>query len=62
MDNRRVPLRLTVDEALTLREPGAGAVSAPPPGYAVDVTPYGTRVEGPGGGRLLLARSDAPPD
>nr|WP_255429836.1 bifunctional adenosylcobinamide kinase/adenosylcobinamide-phosphate guanylyltransferase [Streptomonospora sp. PA3] len=47
---------------MTLREPGAGPVSAPPPGYAVQVTPYGTRVEGPGGGRLLLARSDAPAD
>ncbi|GAB3447352.1 hypothetical protein GCM10027570_19640 [Streptomonospora sediminis] len=47
---------------LTLREPGEGAVSAPPAGYAVDITPYGTRVVGPGGGRLLLARPDAPAD
>ncbi|GAA1747891.1 bifunctional adenosylcobinamide kinase/adenosylcobinamide-phosphate guanylyltransferase [Streptomonospora arabica] len=61
-ENRRVPLRVTVDDALTLREPGAGPVSAPPSGYTVEVTPYGTRVEGPGGGRLLLASPDAPAD
>ncbi|WP_184638747.1 bifunctional adenosylcobinamide kinase/adenosylcobinamide-phosphate guanylyltransferase [Streptomonospora salina] len=53
---------MTVDDVLTLREPGADAVSAPPSGYTVEVTPYGTRVEGPGGGRLLLARPDAPAD
>ncbi|KIH96699.1 adenosylcobinamide kinase [Streptomonospora alba] len=53
---------MTVDDALTLRDPGTGAVSSPPPGYTVEVTSYGTRVEGPGGGRLLLARPDAPAD
>ncbi|WP_131102294.1 bifunctional adenosylcobinamide kinase/adenosylcobinamide-phosphate guanylyltransferase [Streptomonospora litoralis] len=53
---------MTVDDVLTLRDPGTGAVSAPPSGYTVDVTPYGTRVEGPGGERLLFARPDAPAD
>ncbi|MBV2362370.1 bifunctional adenosylcobinamide kinase/adenosylcobinamide-phosphate guanylyltransferase [Streptomonospora nanhaiensis] len=53
---------MAVDNALVLRDPAAGPVSPAPPGYTVARTPYGTLVEGPGGGRLLYARPDAPAD
>lgn len=53
---------MTVDDTLTLREPGSGTATPPPRGYRVTDTAYGTRVEGPGGGQLLYARTDAPAD
>ncbi|MDA0567673.1 bifunctional adenosylcobinamide kinase/adenosylcobinamide-phosphate guanylyltransferase [Streptomonospora sp. S1-112] len=53
---------MAVDNALVLRDPAAGPVSPAPAGYTVARTPYGTLVEGPGGGRLLYARPDAPAD
>jgi adenosylcobinamide kinase/adenosylcobinamide-phosphate guanylyltransferase len=55
-------VRVTVDQTFTLREPGAGTATPPPAGYLVRATPYGTRVDGPDGGRLLYARADAPAD
>ncbi|CAM4253504.1 bifunctional adenosylcobinamide kinase/adenosylcobinamide-phosphate guanylyltransferase [Nocardiopsis rhodophaea] len=62
VENRRQPLRITVDDAFTLRDPGVGTATPPPAGYSVTDTPYGTRVEGPDGGRLLYAATDAPAD
>ncbi|WP_184080260.1 bifunctional adenosylcobinamide kinase/adenosylcobinamide-phosphate guanylyltransferase [Nocardiopsis mwathae] len=53
---------MTVDDAFTLRDPGAGTATPPPHGYTVAATAYGTRVEGPDGGRLLYASTDAPAD
>ncbi|MFC4561566.1 bifunctional adenosylcobinamide kinase/adenosylcobinamide-phosphate guanylyltransferase [Nocardiopsis mangrovi] len=55
-------MRLTVDQAFTLREPGTGTATPAPEGYTVTATPHGTRVDGPDGGRLLYARPDAPAD
>ncbi|WP_141925155.1 bifunctional adenosylcobinamide kinase/adenosylcobinamide-phosphate guanylyltransferase [Haloactinospora alba] len=55
---------MTVDGAFTLRAPGAGTLTAGqvPAGYTVTTTPYGTRVEGPGGESLLYACPEAPAD
>ncbi|ASU86174.1 adenosylcobinamide kinase [Nocardiopsis gilva YIM 90087] len=53
---------MTVDDVFTLRDPGVGTATPPPPGYSVTDTPYGTRVEGPDGGRLLYAATKAPAD
>ncbi|SHK29961.1 adenosylcobinamide kinase / adenosylcobinamide-phosphate guanylyltransferase [Nocardiopsis flavescens] len=60
--DRRLPLRVTVDDRFRLRE--SGAAGPVPQGYTVTPTPDGVRVEGPDGGRLLYARSGpaAPPD
>lgn len=56
---RRLPVRVTVDDRFSLREGGtSGRV---PAGYAVASTPFGTRVDGPDGGRLLYCRSGGAP-
>ncbi|CAL9574747.1 hypothetical protein SUDANB121_04939 [Nocardiopsis dassonvillei] len=57
--DRRLPLRVTVDDRFRLRE--SGAVGPVPADYSVTPTPDGTRVESPGGGRLLYARSGPAP-
>ncbi len=51
---------MTVDDTFVLPAPGADEVPAAPPGYRITETDHGTRVEGPCGGRLLRARTDAP--
>lgn len=56
---RRLPLRVTVDDRFRVRE--AGAVGPVPPGYSVTPTPDGVLVEGPDGGRLLYARTGPGP-
>lgn len=53
--DRRLPLRVTVDDHFRVREDGA--VGPVPPAYAVTSTSDGTLVEGPSGGKLLFARS-----
>ncbi len=52
---RRLPLRVTVDDRFRLR--AEGAAGPVPPGYTVTRTPDGVLVEGPDGGRLMFARS-----
>ncbi|MDA8368522.1 MAG: bifunctional adenosylcobinamide kinase/adenosylcobinamide-phosphate guanylyltransferase [Nocardiopsaceae bacterium] len=46
----------------TLLDPGEGTATPAPAGYTVTLSPYGTRVDGPDGGRLLYARPGAPAD
>lgn len=57
--DRRLPLRVTVDDRFRVRE--GGAVGPVPPTYTVASTPDGTLVEGPDGGRLLIARTTPGP-
>lgn len=57
--DRRLPLRVTVDDLFRIRE--AGAVGPVPPAYTVVSTPDGARVEGPDGSKLLFARSGPGP-
>ncbi|GAA1004931.1 bifunctional adenosylcobinamide kinase/adenosylcobinamide-phosphate guanylyltransferase [Nocardiopsis tropica] len=56
---RRLPVRVTVDDRFRVRE--AGAVGPVPPGYTVSATPDGCLVEAADGGRLLYARSGPGP-
>ena len=59
LSERRLPLRVTVDDRFRVRE---GAVVGPvPPAYSVTVTADGVLVVGPDGGRLLYARSSPGP-
>lgn len=58
--DRRLPLRVTVDDSFRVRE--SGAAGPVPPGYTVSPTPDGLLVESPGGGRLLHARSGPAPE
>lgn len=50
---------MTVDDRFRIRE--EGAVGPVPPTYTVTSTPDGARVEGPGGSKLLFARSGPGP-
>ena len=52
---RRLPLRVTIDDRFRIREDGV--VGPVPPDYTITSTPDGIRVEAPDGGRLLYARS-----
>lgn len=56
---RRLPLRVMIDDRFRVRE--AGAAGPVPPGYTVSATPDGTLVEGADGSRLLCARSGPGP-
>ncbi len=56
---RRLPLRVTVDDRFRVHE--GGVVGSPPPGYSVTHTPDGVLVEGADGGRLLYARTGPSP-
>ncbi|RCV52056.1 bifunctional adenosylcobinamide kinase/adenosylcobinamide-phosphate guanylyltransferase [Marinitenerispora sediminis] len=49
---------MTVDQAFALPAPGV-APTRVPPGYTATETPYGLRVDGPDGGRLLYAAPSA---
>ena len=51
---------MTVDDLLSLSSPDAPVPNLVPDGYSVAQTPYGLRVDGADGGRLLYARPDAP--
>lgn len=59
LSERRLPLRMTVDDRFRVRE--AGVVGPVPPGYSVSPTPDGVLVEGPDGGRLMYARTGPGP-